>query len=119
MRQVGCAPLQSPAQPLHVASVQLGLAPPQQLWLPRPLPRPRGLGPGLLALVEEVAGLGQTVGVRQTQREVEPGPGALLLLSVEVGQVEEARGVTWQQNMSIRNYFSRAGALPESQSSRG
>ena len=90
MREVGGAPLQPAADPAHVPPVELGLDPGQDLpvaTVEAPLLR-------VLALVQEVAGLRQTVGVGETQREVEPRLGALLLLSVEVRQVKQTCGVS-------------------------
>ena len=90
MREVGGAPLQLAADPANVGAVELGLDPAQHL----PVAVPETALLCLLALVQEVTGLGQTVGVGETQREVEPRLGALLLLSVEVSQVKQTRGVS-------------------------
>ena len=76
-------------------------------------------GQGVLTLVEEDTGLGQTVGMGETQGEVEPGLGALLLLSVQIRQVKQTRGVTCRAENSVENIVSSQGVGPEYQSGTG
>ena len=90
MREVGGAALQPATDPPHVAPVELGLDPGQDL----PVAVPEAPLLRVMALVQEVTGLRQTVRVGETQREVEPRLGALLLLSVEVRQVKQTCGVS-------------------------